>query len=497
MAVPEDLRGVLEECLSEDATQNNLNKFLPTVRQIITGLLQGLRGKQSLYRQVISRHKSTGSSSSGGHERTESRSSRSERASQSSSARTSRVSAGPDSPSEGAASRRSTASSHRSSRRTREPSENTQLPPVPQSPDDRFVGGFAPNLATDVRRAPSRPSDSPSLTPAATLPPPAPQGYTPARTPSPGAGRATPPPSTPLPSVPPTQAQDETTPQPLPRTASLQRADPSMKRYSLVDAPAVVVQSPSDDAFAASVPSPPPDSPAPEEASSLAALKRRDTLERRASKRFSVYTTTKLSTGPSVRGSPNLGAGGGGTQNKRRSVAMGNPTSAELAVLAEEPEHDEDSAQRGGADVARKPSRSKSPLPPVPPLPVASRSPSPAMIAPARANGLVAPTPSPPSTAGDPAPPMAAPTTPPAMDGPVTVFLQIGPEVKKGAVESSCTLTQLRMLFIEKFSYHSGQDNFPAIYIRDPASGIGYELEDMNEIKANSLLSLNIERELQ
>lgn len=58
MSVSDDLRNVLEQCLTENATPNNLEIYLPTVRQIITGLLQGLRVKQSRYRQIISeRHR--------------------------------------------------------------------------------------------------------------------------------------------------------------------------------------------------------------------------------------------------------------------------------------------------------------------------------------------------------------------------------------------------------------------------------------------------------
>ncbi|EDR11574.1 uncharacterized protein LACBIDRAFT_313920 [Laccaria bicolor S238N-H82] len=76
MSVPNDLRNVLEQCLAEDAT-SNLEIYLPTVREIITNLLQGLRGKQSIYRRIRSdqRHRS----GEQGHERAESRSSRSER----------------------------------------------------------------------------------------------------------------------------------------------------------------------------------------------------------------------------------------------------------------------------------------------------------------------------------------------------------------------------------------------------------------------------------
>ena len=50
MGVPADLRTVLEQRLSEEASTDNLEVYLPTVRQIITSLLQGLHGKQSIYR---------------------------------------------------------------------------------------------------------------------------------------------------------------------------------------------------------------------------------------------------------------------------------------------------------------------------------------------------------------------------------------------------------------------------------------------------------------
>jgi hypothetical protein len=54
LSVPDDLRNVLEQCLAEEPTPENLELYLPTVRQIITNLLQGLRGKQSVYRKKVS-----------------------------------------------------------------------------------------------------------------------------------------------------------------------------------------------------------------------------------------------------------------------------------------------------------------------------------------------------------------------------------------------------------------------------------------------------------
>ncbi|KAG6915574.1 hypothetical protein DXG01_010910, partial [Tephrocybe rancida] len=69
------LRNVLEQYLAEDATPGNLALYLPPVRRIITDLLTGLRGKQSVYLRMQS-HKS-----GSGYEGTDSRSPRGERTS--------------------------------------------------------------------------------------------------------------------------------------------------------------------------------------------------------------------------------------------------------------------------------------------------------------------------------------------------------------------------------------------------------------------------------
>jgi hypothetical protein len=78
----------------------------------------------------------------------------------------------------------------------------------------------------------------------------------------------------------------------------------------------------------------------------------------------------------------------------------------------------------------------------------------------------------------------------------VTAFLQVGRQVKKVTVEPGLTFASLRVLFMDRFAYNPGQDNFPEIYIRDPSSGVQYELEDIEEVKDKCLLSLNIERML-
>lgn len=79
-------------------------------------------------------------------------------------------------------------------------------------------------------------------------------------------------------------------------------------------------------------------------------------------------------------------------------------------------------------------------------------------------------------------------------NGPIPVFLQLGREVKKASIEPGLSFASLRVLFVDKFSYNPGLENFPAIYIRDPSSGVQYELEEMDEVKPKCLLSLNIER---
>ncbi|KAF9525163.1 hypothetical protein CPB83DRAFT_860104 [Crepidotus variabilis] len=47
-SVPETLRGVLEECLSEEASPQVLEQHLPKVREVITRLLKGLRDRRSV-----------------------------------------------------------------------------------------------------------------------------------------------------------------------------------------------------------------------------------------------------------------------------------------------------------------------------------------------------------------------------------------------------------------------------------------------------------------
>ena len=78
-----------------------------------------------------------------------------------------------------------------------------------------------------------------------------------------------------------------------------------------------------------------------------------------------------------------------------------------------------------------------------------------------------------------------------------TIYLQFGRDVKKAQLElfPQPSIASLRMLFTDRFAYNPGLADFPAIYLRDPLSGVQYELEDVQEIKEHSVLSLNIERQ--
>ena len=475
---PDELRGVLEECLSEEASSATLDRYLPQVRSIVTNLLKGLRGKQHIFRQLVSNNRPKSDAS--GHTRSDSGGQMS---------RSSRTHARRDtqnsvSSTEDGFSRRTTQSSVGSFRRK----ESATYDPA----SNGFVGGFTfpvpmpqPNPAQ-----PPNSSDRPSRLPSNPRPPSAP-GVS-------------------IPSTPPLPDPDpdpEATPIP-PFRASAPQVPASVKRYSLVDKPAlpppsVVVDDSSShsptETDRSNTQSPPPELPAvdnltanPGVASSLAALKKSDLLERRASKRFSTYNISKM-TGAPRGGRSDLGTGSG-HPNRRSLVAGGggNLTAKELSVLTEEADEEFEpppaipqQSPRRQRSFSRPrgppPSEIVEERPPVPPLPrvltPATPQPPPAQ-APAESSSAAKPLPS-------------APGVPES----ITVFMQVGREVRKAKVEPGLTFSSLRVLFVDKFAYNPGQEDFPAIYIRDPSSGVQYELEDPDEIKDNCLLSLNIERE--
>ncbi|KAE8354858.1 actin interacting protein 3-domain-containing protein [Aspergillus coremiiformis] len=80
----------------------------------------------------------------------------------------------------------------------------------------------------------------------------------------------------------------------------------------------------------------------------------------------------------------------------------------------------------------------------------------------------------------------------------LTLFLQYKSKIKKyGLPEgfSGLTIGRLQLAFIEKFAWntHNNGADLPEIYIQDPVSGVRHELEDLNDVKDRSVLVLNVD----
>ncbi|OAX83473.1 hypothetical protein ACJ72_02159 [Emergomyces africanus] len=80
----------------------------------------------------------------------------------------------------------------------------------------------------------------------------------------------------------------------------------------------------------------------------------------------------------------------------------------------------------------------------------------------------------------------------------ITLFLQYRSKIKKYVLSegySELTIGRLQLAFIEKFAWntHSNGADLPEIYLQDPVSGVRHELEDLNDVKDRSVLVLNVE----
>ncbi|KAL8732590.1 MAG: hypothetical protein Q9181_003888 [Wetmoreana brouardii] len=80
----------------------------------------------------------------------------------------------------------------------------------------------------------------------------------------------------------------------------------------------------------------------------------------------------------------------------------------------------------------------------------------------------------------------------------LTLFLQYKSRIKKFVLPDGATdlsLARLQLAFIEKFAWntHSNGNDLPEIYLQDPISGVRHELEDLRDVKDRSVLVLNIE----
>ncbi|KAI9678158.1 MAG: Bud site selection protein 6 [Caeruleum heppii] len=80
----------------------------------------------------------------------------------------------------------------------------------------------------------------------------------------------------------------------------------------------------------------------------------------------------------------------------------------------------------------------------------------------------------------------------------LTLFLQYKSKIKKFVLPdgyNELSVARLQLAFIEKFAWntHSNGIDLPEIYIQDPVSGVRHELEDLSDIKDRSVLVLNVE----
>ncbi|PSN68589.1 AIP3-domain-containing protein [Corynespora cassiicola Philippines] len=79
----------------------------------------------------------------------------------------------------------------------------------------------------------------------------------------------------------------------------------------------------------------------------------------------------------------------------------------------------------------------------------------------------------------------------------LTLFLQYKSKIKKYVFSDGSELSvgRLQLAFIEKFAWDTHRNGeLPEIHIQDPVSGVRYELEDINDIKDRSVLVLNVEQ---
>ena len=79
----------------------------------------------------------------------------------------------------------------------------------------------------------------------------------------------------------------------------------------------------------------------------------------------------------------------------------------------------------------------------------------------------------------------------------LTLFLQYKSKIKKFVLPDGgdLSLARLQLAFIEKFAWNTQNNgaDLPEIYIQDPVSGVRHELEDLSDIKERSVLVLNVE----
>lgn len=488
--VPELLREILEETLSQEASSASLDKFLPRIRDIIIGLLHGLKRKQQKLRSrqagtpAASTHtlNSTGSNASLGS-----------------------LNTGLNQMLEGSTSR---TTGHRGSERRTGSGAGVGI--SDETNGDMLAGDEAGPPPRFSSMAPARQSSASAS--------------------SDGTDRSQHQRQRPLPA----QAVDAN-----PSTNSPQYRDGPSRRYGSGRA---TEQTPSSQGYNASLA---PPTPPPKQQDALAALQRGGDLERRASRRYSAYQISKHlgaspngvpmlpptqkspipNRGKDVRESMNaVRVRGSGIHSRQRSNnRVGEHSPVRTATFAQR--ISEESSQSGEslrqlAELATEES---------PPVYVNEERPRPTDVgfdgspskrrdgfvpapdAPDQSNARTSegvsldprarsedPNQRHPSPATDSSQVPFLPEQSPQPDKELTLFLQYKSKIKKivladGANELS--IARLQLAFIEKFAWntHNDGNDLPEIYIQDPVSGVRHELEDLSDVKDRSVLVLNVE----
>ncbi|WVW81531.1 hypothetical protein I302_103526 [Kwoniella bestiolae CBS 10118] len=530
-AIPNDLRACLEQCLSYDQNHETLEVYLPEIRQIIYNLLHGLKQKQAAYKRLIQERQRenppqavvmptaqpTGTAPGGGH--------RQRKPSKGeiipppeSDPRMTHKSGG-----SGSISSTSPASQHSNLPSTKVPSSSalaergnnrTGLPSRPAPPDafrpprmrapeqipqHKRSASPVPMAQEPVRHqlvdnpVPAAPSPPPTIQVhnlPSSKPPPRPDRFSrdsyssqrpvsrfsadsditngsPIRSPP---NRSPAKQNEPLP-----QTEQEPSP-PIPPSLPVLNLPaaldlPDEPQHSATPTPSSVPTQSIDGL---------PDVP-PETRATLAALQRSDALERRASKRFSSYTFNKM-----LPGSPGKKSGVGSPQRPTRRADRPPPMPAlpeSLTNAALNKAVSLDADQDIPVATTHLQANGELARPVTPTGEVTSDDQSDRSV-------RVVKTPDP-DDIGQHATPrprssVSAPTS-------VSVFLQIGRQVKKATVDLPVSMSNLRLLFMERFEYDPGMEDFPDVYIRDNRTGVQFELEDMEELKDGCVLNLNIE----
>ncbi|RXK35498.1 hypothetical protein M231_07230 [Tremella mesenterica] len=253
-----------------------------------------------------------------------------------------------------------------------------------------------------------------------------------------------------------------------------------------------ILNLPSSTSLDFSHPSPPSGMPEvpPETRATLAALQRSDALERRASKRFSSYTFNKMlpTTEPTkkVVGSPQRPMRRADRPPPMPALPESSKRSSNAQIKIPSPLAPPISLRTNGNTPSSSRSDTSSPAPDVSALLGYPDSSMRVLRTPDSGEIGQEATPRP----GDGFARQSDMSSPSPR---ISVYLQIGRQVKKATLDLPVDLSSLKLMFMERFEYDPGMEDFPDVYIRDPRTGVQFELEDMDELKEGCILNLNIE----